>query len=116
MDKARILALAGLKEDYDQDAADAALEREQHIEKLIRHAFAKAHLPIDSGMSAVMYDDATREATVTLEEEPRGYPIERLVVLASSGIGADIRMTANGDRCVEITFKVPAELDHAQIS
>ena len=110
------MTLAGINDGDDfQQEADAAMLREQHIEKLIRYAFQKVGLAVDTKMSAVMYEDSTREATVSLEEQPMGQPLEEIVTLTKSGIGSNFRIAVSSDMCLEIIFDVDPNMDNAQI-
>ena len=108
MDTSRFLALAGIHESTPEEG-DATVQREQQIEGAVRDVFGKLGLEIDTKLSAVVYFERTQDVSVTLYENPQGYPLHALAALQESGLGTDYRIEADGDRCVVVTFKVNAQ-------
>lgn len=112
MDPNRIQTLAGIEPDND-DASMAAMDREKKVEKLIRHAFEKIGLEINYNNYSVLYNDETREATVSLEDDR--IPLDQLKRLNDTGLAAEyVIIFHSGGLGVE--FKVSAELDNAEFA
>ena len=114
----RLKALAGLNEDADEESydhdADARLDRQKHVETLIRHAFSKLGLDIADSNIGVMYDETTREAEVLLDDVATS--LTSLAGLLGSGLGTDYKVRANADMNIEVSFKVDPALDNATIA
>ena len=112
MDPNRIQTLAGIESD-DDDAFMAAIDREKKIDKLIRHAFEKIGLQINYNNHSVLYDDETREATVSLEDDR--IPMQQLRRLSETGLAAEYDIIFHGAG-LGVEFKVSAELDNAEVA
>ncbi len=110
------------EQDYDSDtgpsenrydAFEKAYAREKHIEQLIRFAFKKLGLQINTDISYdVVYEDSDREASVTLHDEP--ISVKVLTKLFETGL-ADDYIFEHSSHGFRITFTVKPELDNAKI-
>ena len=108
--------------DEDADAAadresDAQYAREAHVEKLIRYAFSKIGLPINYNNYSISYEDSTREAEVTLEDQE--VTLADLTKLIDTGLAEGAGLSAYkvvwGSDALSVHFRVAAAIDQAQI-
>ena len=104
-------------DDADDDAFSQSMDREKHVETLIRYAFDKVGLPINYNNYSVSYEDSTRDAEVTLEDQE--VTIEQLNKLVETGLaegtGPAAYKVAWGSDALSIHFKVARAIDDAQI-
>jgi hypothetical protein len=105
--------LAEAGEDEGMDSYD----REKHVEAAIRYAFGKVGLAINYNSHSVSYEDSTREAEVTLEDQE--VDLQQLSKLAATGLaeggGLSGYKVAWGSDALSIHFKVARAIDDAQI-
>lgn len=89
------------------------MDREAHVEKLIRFAFEKIGLQINHASYSVSYDDDTREATVHLEDF--AVPLLVLMKLHDTGLAEGDYTVETGNNGITVLFKVKPDMDFAHI-
>ncbi len=92
---------------------DSHMDREAHVEKLIRFAFDKVGLQVNYSSHAIFYDDATRQAEVSLEDN--AVSLSTLWKLHDTGLAEGDYNVEHGRDSITITFKVKGDMDFAQI-
>lgn len=97
----------------ESDEDTAFMDREKNIEALIRFAFDKIGLTVNYNNYSVNYEDATREAEVTLEDN--SVPLTHLLRLQSTGLADGDYNVRHGHDALHITFVVAPDLDHARL-
>lgn len=110
-----------LIEDFEEDESDdevfgAQLDREKHVEQLIRYAFKKIGLPIREGGNSILYsEDFDREATVRLDDPE--YSLDQLMKLKETGLSSEFHVAASASNMDElvIRFTVDPLIDSAKI-
>jgi hypothetical protein len=101
-----------IDDDENDDEMMAGMDREKHIEKLIRFAFNKIGLEIGLNSYSVSYEDSTRNAEVQLEET--SITLDTLLRLRDTGLSDNFTVEHGAD-ALSILFKASPDLDHAAI-
>ncbi len=99
-------------EDEASYARDEAIsKRQKMIEQLIARAFKQLGLTIATDVPwAISYDEDGREAIVVLDDEPNGWPLNKLAMLYKSGLSDVYFVVPKDNLHLEIRFIVSPDL------